>query len=432
MKVIAVLIGLAVLVGCKHPLEIQGHGDIVERNNGIRGCSLEEYQAKSARCTSNTVDDEYEVIYEAVPRAGWKFVGWDTKCADDSPGDYCKFSTPGDWVALWNEHYTDTPVPPVKAVFEQVDSGPVTTTYLGSSFGIDGYYYPFSSFMRADMSGNSTYQYKTLLESTRNVYDRGMGHIRRAQDGLVSLGATSSDYSAGGAATSNMDFMALVDTNASDGEISVTYLTQELTGASNSLLSGTYYCGSISTDPSASFAKAQFDGRGGGTLTVQDHTLGYTGTTPLKYQIASDGRTQISYQNIRLVGSVSGDGQVMVGTQTQSFAQGSGICIKTSSGKSLGNVAGDYYGVYASTYPSTAVAELSLSSNGSAQGWIVADSFGNRSVPVRVDPVRVSSDGKLSSGRTSGMVSKDGRIGFIVDAGYFGEPSLIVYVRKTP
>ena len=65
------------LVACKHPLVIQGEGNIVERLLGERGCTLEEFQASDPRCTDNdVVDESYTVQYEAVPRPGWE-----TKCA---------------------------------------------------------------------------------------------------------------------------------------------------------------------------------------------------------------------------------------------------------------------------------------------------------------------------------------------------------------
>ena len=49
------LVLLLALAACKHPLEIDGQGDIVERNNGYRGCSLEEFEAGFTRCTHNEV-----------------------------------------------------------------------------------------------------------------------------------------------------------------------------------------------------------------------------------------------------------------------------------------------------------------------------------------------------------------------------------------
>jgi hypothetical protein len=73
-----VLVILAVLLtACKHPLSIFGQGDIVERLAGTRGCTLEDFQAGSQRCTDNeAVAEDYTVSYEAIPRPGWHFVGW--------------------------------------------------------------------------------------------------------------------------------------------------------------------------------------------------------------------------------------------------------------------------------------------------------------------------------------------------------------------
>ena len=37
------------LAACKHTLQIEGQGDIVEMLAAVRGCSLEEFQAQKAK-----------------------------------------------------------------------------------------------------------------------------------------------------------------------------------------------------------------------------------------------------------------------------------------------------------------------------------------------------------------------------------------------
>ena len=77
MRVLSALVVLLLLQACKHPLAIEGEGDIIERLAGLRGCSLEEFQANSIRCTENeVVGEDYIVSYEGVPRPGWRFVAW--------------------------------------------------------------------------------------------------------------------------------------------------------------------------------------------------------------------------------------------------------------------------------------------------------------------------------------------------------------------
>ena len=95
-RISLLLLLLATLAACKHPLEIRGQGSIVERIYGERGCSWEQFQAGHPRCTENNVEGErYLVSYAAIPEPGWKFSHWEgLPCAADSVGDYCEFDIP--------------------------------------------------------------------------------------------------------------------------------------------------------------------------------------------------------------------------------------------------------------------------------------------------------------------------------------------------
>ena len=44
MRALTALLCALVLSACKHPLEIRGEGDIVERLQGLRGCTYEEFR----------------------------------------------------------------------------------------------------------------------------------------------------------------------------------------------------------------------------------------------------------------------------------------------------------------------------------------------------------------------------------------------------
>ena len=50
---------LTLLVGCSHPLEIVGDGDILAVS-GSRSCTLEEYRAGAATCEKNYVAADYD------------------------------------------------------------------------------------------------------------------------------------------------------------------------------------------------------------------------------------------------------------------------------------------------------------------------------------------------------------------------------------
>jgi hypothetical protein len=111
------------LQGCWHPLAIIGKGDIVERLDGVRGCTYDEYIAADPRCTENSIDQSgYTVSYEAVPHEGWAFVGWQgTPCSSLSTSPYCDFDLPKDFIDLVNEAWPGTEVPPTTALFQKQD-----------------------------------------------------------------------------------------------------------------------------------------------------------------------------------------------------------------------------------------------------------------------------------------------------------------------
>jgi hypothetical protein len=126
MKLILSLSLLLLIAACKHPLAVQGEGDIVEVRNGIRGCTFEESQSSDPRCTENAVvNQDYAVSYEPVPRDGWAFVRWEgTACAQQSLLPFCEYDVPGAWVNAFNDAIEDLGFPATVAVFEPV--GPVT------------------------------------------------------------------------------------------------------------------------------------------------------------------------------------------------------------------------------------------------------------------------------------------------------------------
>lgn len=129
---------LALLVGCSHPLEIIGEGDITERLQGVRGCTLEEYETGDARCTVNlVVSDDYIASYEATPRAGWHFVGWEGVCSDFSTPPYCEFSVP----QMLVDQFSSIPpfvVPASRAVFARDEPavGPFRVNTKSGNLGV--------------------------------------------------------------------------------------------------------------------------------------------------------------------------------------------------------------------------------------------------------------------------------------------------------
>ncbi|MEM0955445.1 MAG: cytochrome-c peroxidase [Pseudomonadota bacterium] len=114
---------IVVLSACKHPLAIEGEGDIVDLNGSAHGCTLEEFQVQDVACTDNEVLTDYNVHYAAVPRAGWRFVRWENGCLADSTGDNCIISIPAAVVTQFDLDFPGLQLPALTAVFELLEAG---------------------------------------------------------------------------------------------------------------------------------------------------------------------------------------------------------------------------------------------------------------------------------------------------------------------
>jgi len=90
--VLVAILGIAG-VACDHPIAIVGEGDVVS-SSGERDCSLEDQP-----CTFRIVN-EYQETYEAIPRTGFEFAGWDVCGIQD--GNRCTFNVPAVNVAQFH------------------------------------------------------------------------------------------------------------------------------------------------------------------------------------------------------------------------------------------------------------------------------------------------------------------------------------------
>ncbi len=116
MRPYILLLTLAFLGACSHPLEIVGEGDILSAS-GERDCLLEEYQAGADNCKKNYVSEQYQETYYAQPRPGWRFDHWKNYCKNSDVNE-CSFKTPADIVA---EHHGKT-MAPLRAVFVEEEA----------------------------------------------------------------------------------------------------------------------------------------------------------------------------------------------------------------------------------------------------------------------------------------------------------------------
>jgi hypothetical protein len=114
LKLFTMLACIGFVVGCSHPLEIEGQGDIVS-STGERNCSIAEQPC------DNLVVFDYVETYTAVPKAGNQFVGWEG-CGDQHP--LCSYNIPATTV---RKQWFKT-MPSLKAVFKL--KAPTTPTNL--------------------------------------------------------------------------------------------------------------------------------------------------------------------------------------------------------------------------------------------------------------------------------------------------------------
>ena len=421
---------LSVLSACKQPLAIEGEGDIVELNQGVRGCSLEEFRAGWSRCRENEVLDSESLVYRGLPRPGWKFSHWTGQCTRNAPGEDCALSYDKDWVAWWDDNYPDTVLAPLTAVFVPDDGADDAAPYIASRFGVRGNR-GYAALLDALFVEDGSYRFTTLQAGTSSQFDRQPASFRRQNDSLLLAGSESSSMVPSGGANPAGDFLTLVDTDTGDGEISVSYLMPKQQQADNSAFNGQYYCGHILTNGQALFFRATMNGKGKGALLILADRQSREGIqTQIQYDVASDGTTTLDYGGARLAGSLSADGSVFTGTQISSNVQGTGICVRASGNKMIGNVAGGYYGAWMSTQPVTGVTELVLDNMGQTRETVLRDSAGGRNYPLAGNFMLVLASGEIETRDANGAVSPDGRVLFIVQTDPNKFPTLVVYVRQ--
>ncbi len=430
-----VLIPVAVLLlgACKHPLEIQGQGDIIETASGIRGCALEEFQAGIGRCTNNAVDGNEDVTYRALPRPGWRFSHWDSACAQGSSGADCKLSYDQSLADFWDENFPDQTWPALRAVFVQDGDTLSGARYTASQFGgVGGTSYASLLDALFDNTGSWRYTVQQATQPDLLISRREYRYDRRS-GGLVGSGVGSTTEA--GAATASFDLVTLADTEGND--TSVTYYMPKRSETDPNSFAGSWYCGHISSRQGgyARFFSAQLNGSGSGALTIIADRWNQQGTSALGYTLFEDGTARLNYRasrwNVQLTGSISADGNVFVGSEIAGDARGVGACLRTSSNNTLNTVAGTFYGSYVTiTSPLfTAVTQRDFTRAGGGDLTIRRDSRGNRNIRDN-DYVLVGFSGQLQTGDREGAISPDGQVVFLIDARAGELPSFSLYVRE--
>ena len=422
------------LGACKHPLEIQGQGDIIETASGIRGCALEEFQAGIGRCANNAVDGNEDLVYRALPRPGWRFSHWDGACAAGSSGADCNISYDQSLADFWDENFPDQTWPALRAVFTQDGDTLSGARYNASQFGgIGGTSYASLLDALFDNTGSWRYTVQQATQPDLLISRREYRYDRRNR-GLVGSGVGSTVEA--GAATGDFDLVTLADTEGND--TSVTYYMPKRSETNPNSFAGSWYCGHISTRSSprgqggyARFFSAQLNGSGSGSFTIIADRWNEQGSSAIGYTLFEDGTARLNYLGLQLTGSISADGNVFVGSEIASDARGVGACLRTSSNNTLHTVAGTYYCTYVTiTSPLfTAVTQRDFTRAGGGDLTIRRDSLGNRNRRFG-DYVLVGFSGQLQTGSREGAISPDGQVVFLIDAREGELPSFSLYVRE--
>lgn len=427
---ISVLVICALLSACKHPLAIEGEGDIIELQSGARGCSLDEFRADQPACTDNDVNDDEAVTYRALPRAGWRFSEWRGFCSKNSSGADCQVNYSRGLANLWDDTYPNTPLPPLTAVFVPDTGAPAAAPYILSRFGASGNF-GFAELLDALFSIDGSYRITTAQATTRGGFERSPAAFSRREDSLLFVGPDADSLIPAGGATAAGDFLAIADTDNSDDAISASYLVPEQTEADPAVFEGIYYCGHIMSDGRATFFRANLNGRGGGSMVVVSDRQDRSGQSVVSYTVDPDGTTTFDYAGLRLAGGLSEDGSLFAATQISARLQGAAMCLRTSGDKMVGNVAGTYYGAWMSTQPVSGVTELQLNNQGTTVETVLRDSVGGRNYSLGQDFMLVKATGELETRETHGAISANGQVMFLINTSPNKFPTLVVYVRKT-
>ena len=436
LKQISALAAFLALAACKHTLEVQGQGDIVEMVNGVRGCSMEEFQAGLTRCTDNEITGDERAVYRALPRPGWRFSHWEAICEPESQDGDCEHNYEQRLVDIWDSEPRD-PLPPIRAVFTQDGDTLQGSSYIASQFGGIGST-GYATLLDALLTADGDFRYTTQQAGTLNGFERRPTYYRVESNGQLVLRNSRGTLVSGGGVSTGADIVSVVDTDASDNNLSVAFLQAQREGAKLEHMSGEYFCGHISTRNFgrnagySRFFRAVLDGKGNGVLTVISDRWQQVGSAALAYQVFDDGTATIQYLGQQMTGSVSADGGIFTSSEISNNGRGAGICVRASGDKLVSSVAGDYYGawVYIQSPLLTGVTELGVNQFGSAAERVVRDSVGDGNYFLDVGFVNVLLGGRLQTRYREGGISPDGRVLFLIETNPQALPNLALYIRK--
>ena len=112
---------------------------------------------------------------------------------------------------------------------------------------------------------------------------------------LSSDSALSIDGKQAGIVSANGNIFTIVDTDASDGDLSIHVGIKKSSGMSNASLNGTFIMCEYGTDPNRWTGRIEltFDGNGNGTSVQIDDSNGDANSGSVTYSVGSDGTLSI-------------------------------------------------------------------------------------------------------------------------------------------
>ena len=165
-KAVSITLFSIFIAACDHPIQIVGDGDVTSAS-GSRYCYLENYRARAANCTKNTVVGAYAETYYATPRAGWKFDKWMNYCTKSKINE-CRFNTSADVV----NQYWGGKVPPLVAVFSRISEppAPAPATPYGSLKITGGSQQVPGTFAPVERVKGVSFDFRSIWNNVDEVY----------------------------------------------------------------------------------------------------------------------------------------------------------------------------------------------------------------------------------------------------------------------
>jgi hypothetical protein len=261
--------------------------------------------------------------------------------------------------------------------------------------------------MKLIFNGAGNFAWQQIADSNGDT-SSGSGAYSVADDGELTIDGQD----AKGIVSADGNIFTLVDSDATDEDLSLHIGVKQSTGLSNSTLSGTYTMCEYGTDPEpwAGRIELTFDGSGNFTWQQIADSNGDTNSGSGTYSVASDGEITIIGRDT--TGMVSADGNIfsLVDTNAADEDLSFHLGIKQPTGLSKSTLNGIYTMCEYGTDPDRWTGRIELSFDGSGNFTWQQISDSNGGTESGSGSYAIKDDGELTiNGRgMKGMVNFDG------------------------